>query len=277
MQPTNRGVEPEEAGTPLGRAVRSFLTPRPATTTPRDDELLREGRGTLLSCGLAANAWGDGPTVMLVHGWESRGTHWGAFIAGLVGAGFRAIAVDAPSHGGSPGERTNVLDYALRLVGAGREIGPMAGVVGHSFGAGALAIALDRGLSADRVALISGPASLVSVVHRWGRGHGLTEEEMPAFFGLVEREIGEPIEPLDVTRLAARMSRPALIVHDRGDDEIPVDEGLPVAASWPGAKVLVTERYGHRRILLAKEVVREVVGFLKAEGSGLGVGDGTPT
>jgi pimeloyl-ACP methyl ester carboxylesterase len=266
MQPTNRGIEPEGAESRLGRAVRSFLTPRPATTTPRDEELLREGRGMTLSCGLAATAWGDGPTVMLVHGWESRGTHWGAFIAGLVGAGFRAIAVDAPAHVGSPGERTNVLDYALRLVGAGREIGPLVGVVGHSFGAGASAIALDRGLSADRVALISGPASLVSVVHRWGRGHGLTEEEMPAFFRLIEREIGEPMEPLDIARFAARMSRPALIVPDRGDDDVPVEDGLTVAAAWPGAKVLVIERYGHRRILLAKEVVREVVGFLKAAG-----------
>ena len=233
--------------------------------TPRDEELLRQGRHLVLGCGLAATAWGDGPAVLLAHGWESRGTHWGAFIAGLAGAGFRAVAVDAPAHGGSPGDRTNVLEFALRLGGAGREIGPLAGVAGHSFGSGALAIALDRGLSAERAVLISGPASLVSVVRRWGRGHGLTEGEMPDFLRRIEREVGEPVESLDIARLAARMNLPALIVHDRGDDEVPVEDGLAVAAAWREAESLVTERYGHRRILLAKEVVGEVIRFLKAE------------
>jgi pimeloyl-ACP methyl ester carboxylesterase len=264
MEPTNPSIEPENNESKLNQAVLSFLTPRPPSTTPRDEELLRQGTSWTLGCGLATTAWGDGPGVLLAHGWESRGTHWGAFVGGLVGAGFRAIVVDALGHGGSPGKRTTVLEYGLGLVRAGREIGPLRGVVGHSFGAGALGIALDRGLSADRVALISGPASLVSVVHRWGRGHGLTEGEMPAFFRLVEREIGEPMEPLDIARSAARMSHPALIVHDRGDDEVPLEDGLSVAAAWPGARVLVTERYGHRRILIAKEVVRAVVAFFEA-------------
>jgi hypothetical protein len=53
------------------------------------------------------------------------------------------------------------------------------------------------------------------------------------------------------------------VVHDRVDDIIPVDDGLAVAAAWPEAKLLLTERYGHRRILIAKEVVQEVVEFLK--------------
>jgi hypothetical protein len=44
-----------------------------------------------------------------------------------------------------------------------------------------------------------------------------------------------------------------------------VEDGLSVAAAWPGAKALITERYGHRRILIAGEVVRETVEFLGAQ------------
>lgn len=267
MQPTDARIDPDAVGDRLERAVRAFLAPRPVPATRRDEELLREGRGISLASGLAATAWGDGPTVLLAHGWESRGTHLGAFVAGLVGAGFRAVALDAPAHGASPGGRTTVLEYARRLVEAGREVGPLLGAVGHSFGAGALAIALDRGLIAGRVALISGPASLAGVIERWGRGHGLADDELPAFLGLVERAVGEPVGPLDIARTAARMICPALIVHDRGDDEVPVGEGLAVASAWPGSRLLVTERYGHRRILIAREVVRAVVDFL-AEGRG---------
>ena len=181
----------------------------------------------------------------------------------LVEAGFRAVAIDAPAHGDSPGKQVNVLQYGLGLVQVGQEIGPLAGIVGHSFGSGAAAIAIHRGLQAERAILISSPAWLAAVIEGWGRHYRMTETQLPIFVRLVAEEVGIPIESFDLTLIAAELNCPALVVHDRGDDDIPVDHGLAVAAAWPGAKLLVTERYGHRRILIAKEVVREVVGFLK--------------
>ena len=56
------------------------------------------------------------------------------------------------------------------------------------------------------------------------------------------------------------------MIHDRNDKEIPLEEGLFVAKAWPGATMLVTERFGHRRIMLAAEVVRAVVDFLRPTG-----------
>ncbi len=69
---------------------------------------------------------------------------------------------------------------------------------------------------------------------------------------------------MDVTQIVPHLATPALVVHDRTDKEIPLAEGLAVAAAWPGATMLVTERFGHRRIMLAGEVVQAVVEFLKA-------------
>jgi pimeloyl-ACP methyl ester carboxylesterase len=113
------------------------------------------------------------------------------------------------------------------------------------------------------VVLISGPRSLVSVTERWARQHGIDELELAQFVELVDERVGEPIENLELSRLATELRHPVLVVHDRGDEDIPVEDGLAVAAAWPGARTLITERYGHRRILIAKEVVREVVGFLR--------------
>ena len=246
----------------LNEAVDRFLTPRPARESLRDDDLLRRGSGITLDCGLAATAWGDGPTVLLAHGWESRRTHWSAFVGPLVAAGFRPLAVDAPAHGDSPGQTSNVLEYGLALAQAGRQVGPLAGVVGHSFGAGAAAIALHRGLPAPRAVLVSGPASLVSVLERWARGYGLPERDIPRFLRLVGRKVGEPLQSLDLIDLAAGLTTPALIVHDRKDKEIPVADALALAAVWPGAKTLITERFGHRRIMFAAEIVGAIVTFL---------------
>lgn len=263
MPEQDNATDVSEVGDHLSEAVNKFLTPRPIPLTSRDEELLRQGTGLELACGLAATAWGEGSAVLLAHGWNSRRTHWGAFINALVAAGFRAVAVDAPAHGDSPGSQTNVFAYGNTLVGVGRELGPLAGVIGHSFGAGAVAIALHRGLKANRAALISGPASMVAVIEGWARHHHMAEAEIPMFVRRVEREVGVPIEALDIPQIAAEMNQPVLVVHDQGDEDIPVEAGLAVAAGWPGARTLITRRYGHRRILLAKEVLSEVVAFLK--------------
>jgi pimeloyl-ACP methyl ester carboxylesterase len=246
----------------LENALLAFLSPVRMPLTPRDETLLRRGVSLGLVGGLAATSWGEGPTVLLVHGWNSRGTHWGAYVDALTETGFRVVAVDAPGHGDSPGDRCHVLDYSQRLIEVARQIGPLAGVVGHSFGAGATVLSLDRGLLAQRVALLSGPASLRMVVERWARGHRLAETEIPAFLEQVERVVGKPIDQLDIIRIASGLDQPALIIHDRSDEEVPLGDAVAIAGAWPGARLIVTERYGHRRILIAREVVRQVVTFL---------------
>jgi hypothetical protein len=54
-----------------------------------------------------------------------------------------------------------------------------------------------------------------------------------------------------------------LIVHDRNDKELPVEDAVALAAVWRSATIRITERYGHRRIMFTPEVVREVAGFLE--------------
>ncbi|MDG3007219.1 alpha/beta fold hydrolase [Paludisphaera mucosa] len=245
-----------------GRVLR-FLTPRPTPRAPRDDELLGRGAPLDLECGLAATSWGEGPIVLLAHGWESRRSHWGAFLAPLADAGLRVVAVDAPAHGDSPGETVNVLQYGRTLAAIGAELGPLAGIVGHSFGAAATAVALRRGLRASRAVLISGPSSLLGMVGRWCARHQIEGVDAERFLALVEQDVGEPLADLDVARFAAGLTVPALVVHDQGDDAIPVAEARAVASAWPGATLRITERYGHRRILIAREVIREVAAFVK--------------
>ena len=247
----------------LKEAAGRFLTPRPARTKPRDEELLGRGTGLIFDGGIAASAWGDGPTVLLAHGWESQRTHWAAFVGPIVEAGFRALAIDAPAHGESPGQKTNVVEYARALACVGQQVGLLAGVVAHSFGTGATPIALHRGLATQRAVLISGPSSLAAVVERWGRHHGIAEHQIPRFVRLVEEEIGEPMADLDLLHIVPRLSTPALIVHDRNDKEIPVDDALVLAAAWPAARTLITERHGHRRVMFARDVIHAVIAFLR--------------
>lgn len=253
--------------------VELFFTPRPSEPTPRDLELAASGQRLALKAGLAAWSWGPAagaPTVLLVHGWESRGTHWGGFITALVEAGFRAVAVDLPAHGESPGLQTNGLECGRKLIAIGEELGPFAGVVGHSFGVAATVIALDRGLQADRVVLIAGPPSLASFVDIWGAQKGISQGDMPRFSALVDQRIGEPIANFDIPRVAPTMSVPALIVHDRDDPEINVEHATAIAHLWPGSTLMITEKLGHRRVLIARKVIGAAVEYIQAGQVGAG-------
>lgn len=249
----------------LTALVDRFMRPKVAPPTARDAELLRQGEDLALDTPLAATAWGNGPTVLLAHGWNSRRTHWSAFIPALVESGFRAVSIDAPAHGDSAGSSAHVLMYAIGLLEVGQALGPLAGVVGHSWGGGALAIAMRRGLQAERAVLIASPCSFTRLISDWCRHHHLQEPEIDAFLELVSDRVGVGIGDLDLDHIVRHLHQPALIIHDLGDDDIPVADASAIAEAWPGARLMITERFGHKRILIAKEVVRRSVAFLKNE------------
>jgi hypothetical protein len=53
-----------------------------------------------------------------------------------------------------------------------------------------------------------------------------------------------------------------MVVHDRGDREVPYDDGVAAAATWPGARLVSTTGLGHRRLLDEPEVVAMVANFV---------------
>ncbi len=90
-------------------------------------------------------SWGSGPTVVLVHGWGSRASRLGALAVALVEAGFRVVAFDAPAHGESTGRFASLPEFARALVDVAEAAGPIHGLVGHSLGGAAVAMAMRQG------------------------------------------------------------------------------------------------------------------------------------
>jgi pimeloyl-ACP methyl ester carboxylesterase len=87
-------------------AARLFLTPnrnkaRVLLERPSDAQRLSIPFGETET--IAAWEWGAGPTILLVHGWEGSHADLDGFVAPLIAAGLRAIAMDLPAHGASTG------------------------------------------------------------------------------------------------------------------------------------------------------------------------------
>lgn len=256
------GPFPELAGAVAGRL---FMTPPHPRVSSRVAEILSKAEPLSIPWrgrALQAWSWGTGPTVLLVHGWGGYGAQLASFVPALESAGYRAVALDGPAHGKSPGRQTSLVEFADAVLRAAEEAGPLAGIVAHSFGSASTAIAISRGLRSGRVVFV-GPASDAELAtRRFAAVVGLPESGRRAMQSRLERKVGVQFEDLNIPRLAARLDVPLRVVHDRADPEVPWEEGSAIAAAWPGAELVTTQGLGHYRILHDPEVIRGAVEFL---------------
>ncbi len=211
--------------------------------------------------GLQAWSWGEGPVVVLVHGWDGRGSQLGSLVEPLVKAGFRVVAFDAPGHGDSGGKRASLVSFADAITATVRRVGPVHALVAHSLGGAATTLALSVGLPVDRVALIA-PVDAANGVGRFSRFIGLTAEAQASFERNLEQRYGAPVSAIGAAHLAPRMRARALVVHDEEDRWVPWSDGEITATAWPGADLVVTRGLGHHRILRDPGVIDRVVRFV---------------
>jgi len=199
---------------------RAFLTPR--ELPPRDWELplLAEAERITLRFGLSALRWGQGPAVLLVHGWEGRPTQFAELIRALVRAGYGVVALDAPAYGRSPGHEANVVLFARALLEAAGELPPLRAVIGHSLGGASALLATQLGLRTEALVTIAAPARILGALRRFAHFVGLPRQARARFVRMVEQSAGMPAAQLDVERY--RLDFPGLVVHAEDDPMVPM-------------------------------------------------------
>ncbi|HET7784971.1 MAG TPA: alpha/beta hydrolase [Myxococcales bacterium] len=209
---------------------------------------------------LAVWDWGDGPTVLLVHGWHGNAAQLSGFVAPLLRAGCYVAAADLPAHGVSGGARTNVRGLADAILRLGHRVGPVHAVIAHSFGATATVLALAQGLGARRAVLIAPPVDLPRYPRGFGAALGLSPRSAEAMLGRLDALLGGR-EAYDVLRTAAASARTTrlAVLHDPDDREVPFAEGRALAAAWPGAQFIPLPGAGHSRALRDPRIIARAV------------------
>jgi predicted alpha/beta hydrolase family esterase len=267
-------VVSEDLGTRF--AERLFTTPRRHTRPDREravlasarelsiDVTLRAPRWNGATIRLAAWHWGTGPAVLLVHGWEGRGSQLGAFVEPLVAAGMSVVAFDAPGHGDSPDHRLYLTDLADCVTDVIAAIGPVHAIIAHSFGAAAVLLASRRsGTSATRNVMVAPNVLIDDAVRRFAHLVGLDENDRTALEQRLADQTGVGIDDLAIDRLAADRDDALLVVHDRDDSEVAFEHGRRLAETWPNATLRDTNGLGHRRILRDPDVLAAAVAFVR--------------
>jgi len=241
----------------------------PERVHPRDAAVHARARRSELVYGarrVAVYEWGEGPVVLLVHGWRSRASRLSAIVEALA-QDHTVVAFDAPGNGDSPGERTTALEYAAIVAMLSDRYGGFETLVAHSIGVIASVMAIrDLGADTGSLVTVAGMHDFDHVIESFGRQAGLPK-------GVLERfrerfvEWGQPImgdvDRRLLTELPPDRQLPMLVVHDRSDREVHVEQAERIAAAHPGAELLLTDGLGHARILRDPAVVDAIAAFTR--------------
>jgi pimeloyl-ACP methyl ester carboxylesterase len=214
---------------------------------------------------VAGRIAGEGPCVVLLHGWEGSPGDLSGFVPSLLAAGFSVLALDLPAHGASEGERVSIPLAAQALLDVQRELGAQhvfhAGI-GHSLGAAILVHAMTSGFRVGRVALLAAPAHAVDYARDYCARDGLDALQTEQMLDLMHARFGVDVRAISMPAQAATRSEPALFVHSGDDRVVPVADSRLAASAWRGAQHVTVEGLGHVRLLRDGAVITRVTSFV---------------
>lgn len=252
-------------------AYRLFTTPQKRARHQVSDPILEKARlfevlfeKHLLKC----YAWGKGEsTILLVHGWESRGTSMKSFVQPLVEKGFRVVTFDGPAHGNSGGTRTNIPHFAGAVNAVIHHLDEVHAIIAHSFGGPASIFGmrhLDPSISLEKLIFIGVPASSQNVFNQAVKMMNLPKKAAKQFYEILNTKLkGIPFEEADVYTAHGEIKvKETLIVHDKKDKIVPFSAARRIYDNWNNANLLISDGYGHYRLMKNPDLVKRVVDFI---------------
>ena len=252
---------------PVQALIQSFSVPQRVPATHAERTFLLSGRRVehnYLNGSVVSWTFGHGPRVVLVHGWNSRGSHLRGFVTPLVAAGFSVTLFDAPAHGESSGEVSSVVHIGRALLALCKQLGQIHAIVGHSAGSAATLLALQQGLRVVASVHLSGPSSLRPMLLAMASEFSLDPQYVQRFLDWVPGFIGQSVDSMGLEVLQDGLRHSGLILHDPNDRVVPLQASEALHKAWPDSELVRLQELGHTRLLSDAGVIRRCTAFLTA-------------
>ena len=247
------------------RVARSmFFTPPRPRIRDRERAVLAQARTFSINAydhRVTVYTWGEGPVMLLVHGWGGHAGHMAGMVDPLVQAGYRVVAPDLPGHGRSEGRHSSLVHGAATIQEIDGLFGSFAGLVAHSFGAGVATWAMHRGLDVPRAVYVAPASTFQPYWDRFRLSIGITQRVMDQMVDSAQKWLAVSFDGMAALDLAPDMKTPLLVVHSVDDRETDAQEGRLLAERWPNTELRLVDGLGHLRILWDDAVIEEVVRF----------------
>jgi len=172
-------------------------------------------------------------------------------------SGYRIIAFDAPSHGGSSIGKTNMFEFADFLVDQFQNYQPKV-VISHSFGSVNVAKVLRQipELKVKLWVMITTPFDFKSRIDQMVDFFKLKKKVRKNLVNKIEEDTNERIENLNMATYCREICNveKGLIVHSKEDNVLPIEGARKVNEAFAQSEMVELEDYGHYSILWSKEL-----------------------
>ena len=208
-------------------------------------------------------AWrlGEGPAVLMVHGWEDDNALWGPAIDLFSQWGRPVVVIDLPGHGFSTATDASIRSVGEAVIAAAEALGPVEALIGHSYGCGAIIHALSHGLAPRKTVLIASP-----VPRTRPRKPLEVDDDVPPEVVARAEELRQQHAVGQTERIEAAltaMTAPCLVVHSIDDEQTPLSNSQRLVELWPGADLFLADQLGHRFVAQDGDVLERIVRFVE--------------
>lgn len=234
-----------------GKAINLFSKPRRGQITTTQRAFLNTSISNSYSFnGYLFNTyqWGQGSkTILLAHGWESNAGRWRLFIESLIDLDVTIIAIDAPAHGHSTAKEFNALIYADYINLVVKDINPDV-IIGHSVGGMASVFYLNK-YNPDykgKLILLGAPSEFKNVFKNYTDLLGYNKRVVNALDYTIKARFGKKPEEFSGAEQSQVLKHTSsLIIHDKEDQIISVDDSYLYASNMINNQLIHTKGFGH--------------------------------
>lgn len=232
-------------------AYRFFSEPRTGRLNPKQlPEILKSASFETITIGevqFQVYHWeGKEKTILLVHGWESNASRWENLLPYLQKTGHTILALDAPAHGLSSGKEFTIPRYAKCIDVVVQKYQPQY-LIGHSIG-GKTCLYYHYHYpnnTVEKIVSLGAPSDFKILLHNFGNilslHHRLVQDLEARYIAMYKQQL----EDFSAKKFVAQFSVKGLVVHDREDDVVSIQEGVKIAEAWKTAQFIETKGLGH--------------------------------
>ena len=248
-------------------ATYLFFRPRRQPFKTFDIEMIKKSKEEIISFDdrlIHTYKWGEieNGKILFVHGWEGKGTSIKHMINPLMSHGWQIISFDAPAHGKSSGNSTDLPEMISTIKQMDYLFGPFDAIISHSFGSLATLHAFKESSINKKLILISSMSNPFTAIKGFQYIFGLNDKIISGLLDNISKRVGKSLEEFKLDSLEFSESNNILLIHDQQDLIAPFSESLYLLKKFHGAKLEQIESVGHHKILSHPMTISLVENFL---------------
>lgn len=209
--------------------------------------------------------WGEGPYVILVHGWNGHGSQFIYIITQLINAGYSIITFDGPAHGQSEGNYSSYFQMtdAVRALITYVKLENIIGLIGHSFGASAIINAASKEHINKKIVLLAPALNIKKILEDTFIYYGIPTSILYKLISEYEQVFSYSIKQDNPINLLKSIQQKLLIIHDTDDTITPYSESENISKTYTNISLKTINGLGHKRILIEPQVFDWILKYLK--------------